>query len=155
MSFFLYGSHTVLPYSWRDSRGKYARALILVAPILRFLRENLRPMAHCRRFIIRRQASAQAEQQMHATDVCTRTLATHTQLFSVRCSIYGKVSRRDGRSSEWLHPVSLPMKTIIWCCFAADVDVAMLGSEEEAGKRGRISSKIPSWLRQAIFYVFI
>ena len=37
----------------------------------------------------RRQASAQAERQMHATNVRTRTLATHAHQFSMRCSIHG------------------------------------------------------------------
>ena len=48
----------------------------------------------------RRQATAQAERQIHAASVCTRTQATHTQQFSVRSSMYGKVSRREDKSSN-------------------------------------------------------
>ena len=59
---------------------------------------------------------------------------THTELFSMRCSIYCKVERRENKSSEWLHPASPPIETIIWCCFAAGVDAAMLESEEKAQK---------------------
>ena len=61
----------------------------------------------------------------------------HTQQFSVRCSIYGKVSRREDKSSKWLHPASLPIKTIIWCSFADGVKAATLESEEKANKRRR------------------
>ena len=90
----------------------------------------------------RRQASAQAERQIHATNVCTRTLATHTQQFS--------------KSSKWLHPASLSLKTIICNCFAVGIYVAMLKSEEKVGKRrgtvwSWISFKISSLLRSVIF----
>ena len=43
------------------------------------------------------QVTAQAERQIHATNICTCTQATcntHTEQFCVCCSIYGKVSRR-------------------------------------------------------------
>ena len=53
----------------------------------------------------------------------------------MRCSIHGKVSRREDKSSKWLHPASLPIEAIIWCCFAAGVDAAMLESEEKAHKK--------------------
>ena len=83
------------------------------------------------------QATAQAERQIHATNVCTRTLATHVHSSRARCSIYGKASTREDKSSKWLHPASPPIKTIIWCCFAAGVDAVMLRSEEKANKRRR------------------
>ena len=53
----------------------------------------------------------------------------------MRCSIYGKASTREDKSSEWLHPASPPIKTIIWWCFAAGVDAVMLRSEEKANKK--------------------
>ena len=76
----------------------------------------------------RRQATAQAERQMHATDVCKRT---HKLQLSARCSVYGEVSRREDKSSKWLQPASLPKKTIIWCCFAAGVDTAMYQGQQK------------------------
>ena len=85
----------------------------------------------------RRQATVQAERQIHATNVCIRTPSnTHTEQFSVCCSTYGKVSRHEGKSSKWFHPASLPMETVIWC-FAAGVHVAMLEKAEKAHKRRR------------------
>ena len=65
----------------------------------------------------------------------THTSNTHTRKFRVRCSVYGKVSRREDKSSKWLQPASLPKKTIIWCCFANGIDTAMLEWEEKASKR--------------------
>ena len=62
---------------------------------------------------------------------------THTQQFGARCAIYGKVLRREDKSSKWLHPASLPNETIIWWCFAAGVNVATLESEEKANERIR------------------
>ena len=69
-----------------------------------------------------------------ATDTCNKRLHTHTsnthkEQFSMRCSIHGKVSRREDKSSKWLHPASPPMKTITLCYFAAGVDAAMLEIE--------------------------
>ena len=63
-----------------------------------------------------------------ATETCYQRLHSHTsnkhtQRFDMCCSIDGKITRRKGNSSKWLH---LSVKTIIWCCFAADVNVAML-----------------------------
>ena len=91
-----------------------------------------------RRFKILRHASkpsvSTGEPQI-ATDVCTRTLATYTRQLNVRCAILGKLSRHESKSSKRLHPASLPMKTTIWCCFAAGVDVAMLESEVKACER--------------------
>ena len=88
----------------------------------------------------RRQASAQAEQQIHATNVCTRTLATHTQQFGVRCSMYDRVSNREGKMSKWLHPASSPRRTSFWwlvvvAVVVAGVDVLMLESGERARKK--------------------
>ena len=65
----------------------------------------------------------------------SHTSKTHTEQLSARCSLYGKVSRREDKSSKWLHPASLPIKTVIWCCFAAGADAATLESEEKANKR--------------------
>ena len=81
--------------------------------------------------------TAQAERQIHAANVCPRMLATHGHSSSARAVpyIYGKVSRREDKSSKWLHPASLPIKTIIWYCFAAGVDAAMLKSEEKVQKK--------------------
>ena len=80
-------------------------------------------------------ASVGAKRQRRQSDRSTPptyALAHHNTLqqLSARCSVYGKVSRRKSNTLKWLHPASLPMKTIIWCCFAARVDVAMLESEE-------------------------
>ena len=57
-------------------------------------------------------ASAQAERQIRATNVCTRKLETHS---SSACAVpyNGKVSERKDKSPKWLHPASLSMKTII------------------------------------------
>ena len=81
----------------------------------------------------------------------------HTHSSSA-CSVpyYGKVLRREGKSWKWLHQASLPMRTIIWCYFAAGVHVAMLEGEEKAHKRRRtilswISFNISSSLRSALF----
>ena len=49
--------------------------------------------------------------------------------------MYGKASTREDKASKWLHPASPPIKTIIWCYFAAGVDAVMLRSEEKANKR--------------------
>ena len=38
--------------------------------------------------------------------------------------------RREDKASKWLHTASPPIKTIIWCCFAAGVDAVMLRVEE-------------------------
>ena len=45
--------------------------------------------------------------------------------------MYGKVSRRESESYTWLHPASLPMRTIILYCFAAGIDVALLENDEK------------------------
>ena len=60
----------------------------------------------------------------------------------MRCSIFGKVSRRDCKTLKSLLPASFPMKTRIWCCFAAGVDVAMLESEEKATKVERLEVEL-------------
>ena len=93
-----------------------------------------------RRFKIRRQASAPGDSADRATDTRYRRLYSHTsdtltQQFSARCSIYGKASTREDKSSKWLHPMSSPIKTIIWCCFAAGVDAVMLRSEEKVRQK--------------------
>ena len=87
----------------------------------------------------RRQATAQAERQIHAINVCTRTLTTHVHSSSARAVPYrAKVSTREDKSSKWFHSASPPNETIVLWCFAAGVDAVMLRSEEEkANKRGR------------------
>ena len=45
------------------------------------------------------------------------------------------VSIREDKSSKWLEPTSLPKKTIIWFCFAAYVDTAMLEREKGQQKK--------------------
>ena len=106
-----------------------------------------------------RQVSVQAERQIHATHTYNDTLATHKEQFSVHCSILSKVLRCESKSSKLLHPVSLLMKVIIWCCFADGAGVAMLKSEEKASKRFTFwtwtSFKIPLLLRSAISDVSI
>ena len=88
----------------------------------------------------RRQATAQAEWQIHATNVCTRTLATYVHSSSARAvpyiwqSLHTRVQIVNMTSSS---ESSLPMKTIIWCCFAASVDAVMLRSDEKTNKRRR------------------
>ena len=106
-----------------------------------------KPIAHWRRFKIRRQKSAPGDSAGRATGTRCQRLHSHTSntrtytKFSARCSIYGKVSRRKDKSSKRLHPASLPIKTIIWWCLAAGVDAAMLKSEEQAHKkRGKVRS---------------
>ena len=84
-----------------------------------------------------RQATAQAERQIHATNVCTRTLATRTQQFSACWSIYGKSSTREDKSSKWLHPANPPIMTILWCCFAAGVDAGLLRSVRKGQQKRR------------------
>ena len=88
---------------------------------------DVRPIAHWRRFKIRQQASTPGDSAGRATDTRYQRLYSHasnkrTQQFSARCSMYSKASTREDKSSKWLHPASLPIKTIIWCCFAAGVD---------------------------------
>ena len=52
------------------------------------------------------QATVQAGWQIQATNVCTHTLATHTQQFSLRCSIYGKSGNtRTNRQSGFIQQV--------------------------------------------------
>ena len=53
----------------------------------------------------------------------------------VSADVKPSVSYARANLQKWLHPASLPMKTIVWCCFAAGVGVAMLVSEETARKR--------------------
>ena len=45
-----------------------------------------------------------------------------------------QISRRENKSSKWLHPASLPIETIICWCFAVGVDAATLESEEKPTK---------------------
>ena len=58
-----------------------------------------------------------------------------TQQFSARCSINGKESTREDKSSKCPHAASSPSKTIIWWCFAAGVDAVMLRSEEKGQQK--------------------
>ena len=88
------------------------------------------------------------------------TLATHVYSSSAHAVpyMYGKASTCEDKSSKSLHPVSPPIKTIIWCCFDAGVDAVMLRSEEKANKRRRmvwswISFKLMSSLWSASFDV--
>ena len=104
----------------------------------------LRPIAHWWRFNIRRQASTPGDRAGRTTDtryqyqrLYLHTSNIRTQQFSARCSIYGKASTREDKSSKWLHPASHPIKTKTRCCFAAGVDAAMSRSEEKANKRRR------------------
>ena len=111
---------------------------------------SLKPIAHWRRFKIRRQASTPGDSAGRATDTCYQRLRSHT-------SNTHSSSENRQNGSKWLHPASLSMKTIICKCFAAGIDVAMLKSEEKkVGKRRRtvwswISFKISSLLRSVIF----
>ena len=103
---------------------------------------GLRPIAHWRPFKMRRQASTPGDSADRATDTRYRRLYSHTsdtrtQQFSARCSIYGKASTREDKSSKWLHPASPPIKTMIWWCFAADVDKVMFRGKEKASNRRR------------------
>ena len=50
---------------------------------------------------------------------------------------YGKVSRREDKSVKWLHPASRPMEKIIWCSFAAGVDVEENVHKKKKKKRKR------------------
>ena len=105
------------------------------------LPEILRPIARWRRFKIRWQASTPGYSTGRAEDTRYQRLYSHTsstltQQFSARCSIYGKASTREDKSSNWLHSASPPIKTIIWWCFAAGVDAVMFRSENiKANKR--------------------
>ena len=104
---------------------------------------SLRPIAHWRRFKIRRQASTPGDSAGRATDTRYQRLYsnnsnTRTQQFSARCSIYGTASTREDKAPKWLQTASSPIKTIIWCCFAAGVDAVMLRSKENANKRRRM-----------------
>ena len=70
---------------------------------------KVRPIAHLRRFKIQRQGSAPSDSAGRATDTryqrlhshTSNTLATQAQQFSVRCSIYDKVSRREDSEPVW------------------------------------------------------
>ena len=105
------------------------------------LRENVRPIAHWATIRLRLQASAPGvsarERQIRAANVCTLTLATHTQQFSMRCSVYGNVSRdaranpQTASSSEFFDEDD----HFIYSFIAAGVAVEMLESEQKARKK--------------------
>ena len=104
----------------------------------------IRPIAQRRRFRIRRQAWTPGDSADRAPNTLYQRLYSHTShtrtqqfiaQFSARCSIYGKTSTCEDKSSIWLHPATPPIKTIIWFCFAAGVDAAVLESGEKANKR--------------------
>ena len=103
---------------------------------------TLKPVTHWRRFRIRRRASMPGDSAGRARATRYQRLYSHTsntrtQQFSGRCAIYGKASTREEKSSKWLHPVSSPIKTIIWCSCAAGVDAVMLRSVEKANESRR------------------
>ena len=61
--------------------------------------------------------------------------------------VYGKVSKREGKSSKWLHRVRSSDGNDHWCYFTAGIDVAMLETVEKCTKEevrfgGWISFKI-------------
>ena len=90
----------------------------------------------------RHQATVQAERQIHTTNLCIRTQATHAAVPCVPFHL-GKVSRCEGKLSTFLHPASLPMKKmIILCCFAAGVDIAMLEMKKRPMKEEGFGFKI-------------
>ena len=84
-----------------------------------------------------RRQRRQSDRHTLPTSALAHKQHTRTKQFSARCSIYGKASRREDKSSTWLHPPSLPIETIVWWCFAAGVNAATLESEEKANKRIR------------------
>ena len=99
---------------------------------------DVRLFVYWRRFKIRRQASTPGDSEGRATDTryqrpYSHTSSARTQLFSARCSIYGRPSTREDKLSRWLVSSSESFSyTIIWCCFPAGANAVMLRSEEKA-----------------------